>query len=110
MENITRIQNSLQNKEYTLNPASAVEDLGILAGHYGWVSDRLSDIYQRKPKIWNEMRKNHKSDKACEREYQATSDGIDELYLKLQEKKITKLMSALRSIINLANNEAHNLM
>lgn len=109
MNNIDRIQENLKGGFYSNNPHSSAEDKAILAGEYGWIMGQLELILQRKASIWNTMRPNHKSDTACEREYQATSDGIDEQGLKLRAKGIERMMSALSSLIKVAEGESKNI-
>jgi hypothetical protein len=70
---------------------------------------QLEQIFQRKPSIWSEMRKNFESDKACDRAWEATKDGLDESGLKLRAKSIEKMMSALKSLLRLAEEESRNL-
>ena len=110
MENITRIQNSLRNGEYVNNPIGASQDHAILAGEYSWICGQLEMILQRKPAIWNTMRESgkYKSDNATERAWEATTDGINEQGLKLRAKGIEKMLSALKSLIRIAENEAKN--
>lgn len=108
MENITRIQKALVNSEYSSNPVMASEDRAVLAGEYAWIMGQLEIILQRKPAIWNEMRKNVKSDTATERMWEQTRDGLDEAGLRLRAKGIEKMMTALGSLIKIAEGEAHN--
>lgn len=110
MDNITRVSEKLKNGEFTNSPHDAAEDLAILAGEYAWIMGQLERVLQFKPAIWSEMRKNFKSDTACERAWQATKAGIDELGLKLRAKACEKMMSALKSLISLAEKESGNLL
>lgn len=110
MQNINRISESLRKGFYVSNPHESAMDLAILAGEYAFIMGMLEDILQRKPGIWSEMRKNFKSDTACERAWESTKDGIDESGLRLRAKSVEKMMSALKSLIRLAEGEARNLM
>lgn len=110
MENVQRVSLSLRNGEYTTNPHGCAHDLAILAGEYAFIMGELEQILQRKPAIWSEMRKNFKSDTACERSWQATMDGMKEAGLRLRSKSVEKMMSALKSLIRIAEGESHNLM
>ncbi len=109
MENINRIAQSLRNNEYISTPHQAAEDLSRLSGEYAYVMAQLESILQTKPAIWNELRKDFKSDTACERAWQSTSKGMEEMALKFREKSIGKMMSALKTIIRLNENEAKNI-
>lgn len=103
------IAKKLREGYYTSNPAGASEDLAILAGNYAWVCGQLEMILQRKPAIWNTMRKETKSDTACERLYEQTEDGVNEMGLKLRLKSMDKMSSALKSLIRIAEGESKNL-
>ena len=104
------IAKKLKEGHYTSNPVGAAEDLAILAGNYGWVCGQLEQILQRKPAIWNTIRKDVKSDTACERAWEMTSDGLNEMGLRLRLKGMDKMSSALKSLIRIAEGESHNLM
>lgn len=108
MDNIIKIQENLKQGLYNTNPVLASEDKAVLAGEYSWIMGQLEIILQRKPAIWNTLRPNYKSDTACERAWEATSDGIDEAGLKLRSKGIEKMMSGLGSLIRLAEMDAKN--
>lgn len=110
MENISRISEGLRKGEYTTSPHACASDLAILAGEYAFIMGQLELILQRKPAIWSEMRKNFKSDTACERAWEATKDGMDENGLRFRAKAVEKMMSALKSIIRLAEDETNNLL
>lgn len=108
MENIKRIQQNLKEGFYTHNPSACAEDRAILSGEYSWICGQLETILQRKPAIWNEIRKNVKSDTACERVWEQTSDGLDEQGLRLRLKSCEMMMRGLSSLLKLADGEAKN--
>ena len=70
---------------------------------------QLEVILQKKPAIWNEIRKNTKSDTSAEKSWQSSEDGTMETRLRLMAKSIEKMMTALKSLLRLAENESHNL-
>lgn len=106
--NIERITNGLKEGIYTNNPAQSAADLAILGGEYSWIMGQLEEILQRKPAVWNKIRPNFKSDTACEKAWESTMDGLNEQGLRLRAKGIEKMMSALKSLLRLAEGEAHN--
>jgi hypothetical protein len=110
MENYQRITKGLKEGQYTTNPHEAAADLSILAGEYAYASGQLELIFQRKPGIWSEMRKNFQSDTACERAWESTVDGMTESGLRLRVRAIEKMMSALKSLLRLAENESRNIL
>lgn len=109
MDNINKIRDSLRNGEYISNPHGAAEAKSVLAGEYSWIMGQLEIILQRKPAIWIEIRKSVKSDTAAERAWEKTIDGLDEQGLRLRAKGIEKMLSALSSLITIAQGEANNL-
>lgn len=109
MENIKRIQDGLRNKGYVQNPHGAAEDQAILAGEYSFLCSQLEDVLMGKPNWWNITRKDFKSDTACEKAWQETPNGLLEMGLRLRLKSIEKMMSALKSLIRMAEAEMHNI-
>ena len=109
-DNIKRIRDGLRAGQYTNNPQGAAEDLAILAGEYSWIMGRLEEIIPRRAPIWNKLRVDFKSDTATERAYDATEDGVSEQILKLRAKGVEKCMSAMKSLIQIATNQANNTM
>ena len=110
MEQIDDIAKKLREGYYTSNPVGASEDLAILAGNYAWVCGMLEQILQRKPALWNTIRRDDevKSDTQAERIYQKTEDGINEMGLRLRLKAMDKMSSALKSLIRIAEGESNN--
>lgn len=89
-------------------PAQAVEMRVQLAGLYSFYSSQLEDILLQKPQIWATLRVKHKSDKQCDLEYQATENGKNELGLGMRLKRLSVMMSSLKSIIENATTDYHN--
>lgn len=110
MDNVERIASALRNGEYTSSPHECARDLAVLAGEYSYALGRWEAILQRKPAMWSEMRKSFKSDTSCERAWEATSDGMAESGLRLRSRSIERMMSALKSLIRIAESESRNLM
>ncbi len=107
-DNIQRITEGLKSGYYRNNPEWSANDLSLLAGEYSWICGQLEDILQRKANVWNILRKDQKSDTATERAYQATEDGLNEQGLRLRMKRCEKMMSALKTLVRIATEEAHN--
>lgn len=106
---ITKTQDMLRLGQYTANPQASAEDRAKLSGEYSFWTGILEDILTRKPKVWNEMRTKHKSDKACDKEFEATDDGINETVIRLKLKRIEKMIQALNGLIRIAEGESKNL-
>lgn len=105
---IKRITNNLREGVYNSNPVRASEDHAVLAGEYSFLAGRWEDILKRKPSTWTAMRENFESDTACNRAFEATEDGINEMGIRLRMKSIEKMMSALKSLIRIAEGQARN--
>ena len=90
-------------------PARLGELRTILGAKYAHAMNKHEEIIMAKPKIWNEMRQDHKSDTACERAWSATELGQSEIHWKYQIKKIEKMMSALKMQWDIVNTEIRNL-
>lgn len=109
MDNITRVSDNLRKGLYTSNPHESAEDLAILAGEYAYIMGEWEQILQRKAATWNALRAPLKSDSACDKAWESTPDGIKESSLRLRSKSTEKMMSALKSLIRIAENEIRNL-
>jgi len=92
-----------------IQPGRLAELLVLLSAKYAEASNQLERILLSKPSIWNEMRKDYKSDTATDRAWDATELGLGELKWHMTLKKIEKMMSAMRSMITVRTNEANNM-
>jgi len=81
-----------------------------LAGEYAFINSQLIQIRMRKPDIWKKLRYDGetKSDTAAERKWQATEDGLGETICVMKLREIDKLMSAVKSRLDVLFGEAHN--
>lgn len=79
-----------------------------LAGEYSFLSGQLQDILARKPKAWMSIREYTTSDKQADQKWEASDDGINEVGLKMQIKVVEKMLSALKTIIEVAMNDRNN--
>lgn len=89
-------------------PHIAVEYRTKLAGLYSFYSGQLEQVFAQKPQIWTEIRATVKSDNQADRMWEMNPNGVDENGFKLRIKSIEKMMSALKTIIDNANNERNN--
>ena len=56
------------------------------------------------------MRPEYKSDTSCDRAWEATKYGIQEMKWNIQRKKIEKMLSAWKSLLDVKTAEAYNHM
>jgi len=89
-------------------PATLADFKVYLAALYSFKAGQLEDILTRKPKVWLSLREGVNSDKAADRQWDASDDGIAEMKLRLDLKRIEKINSALTSRIRIAEGEARN--
>lgn len=88
-----------------LDPHTAADKKVEFTGYYSRCSQLLEDILERKPRIWMELRKDNKSDKATDRAWDATEDGINEMKLRLKMKRLEKEISSLSSYLRVAEKD-----
>jgi len=106
---IKTTETMLKEGSLTTNPHGAADQKAKLSGEFSFSIGILEDIMSRKPLIWTTMRAKHKSDKACDNEWSATEDGINEIGMRLRVKRISVLISALNSLMKLAEYEMRNV-
>lgn len=100
---LTNIRKTLQDGKFS--PTEAVSARAVLSGWYSFYSEQLEDILMRKPSTWLKLRLDNKSDKATDRAYELTEDGINEIGLSMRLKRIEKMMSSLKTIVDTANTQ-----
>lgn len=81
-----------------------------LSGEYAFIAQRLAEVQMAKPDIWLAIRERDgiTSDAQADREWERTEQGKNERAYKTQLKYLEKIMSALRTRINVAEGEAYN--
>ena len=90
------------------NPHDLADYRAYLSAEYSFIQDRLAEIYARRAPLWMEMRKETQSDRAADRMWEASQDGVNEVALRHKAKGIEKLISACSSLIRVAEGEAKN--
>ena len=71
---------------------------------------RLQDILAEKPAAWLAIREHKKSDRAADREWEATDRGIAEMKMRMLLKRIDLLNSALSAKLRVLELEARNIV
>lgn len=104
---IKQIAEALKTSQQ-IPPRVLVEWKGVLAGEYSFSAGVLEEILKNRPREWKNLREKTKSDKAADREWEGMESGINEMGLRLRMKSIEKLMSALSSLLKVAEGEAKN--
>lgn len=89
-------------------PNEVAEERVRLAGEYARDTELLTNILTQKAVLWMQLRENYNSDTATDRAWNATPLGLDEMKLKLRMKSSEKMMSALKSQLEVMEGEARN--
>lgn len=79
-----------------------------LAALYSLRAGEMQKILATRPRAWLAIREHKNSDKAADREWQATDEGQRETQLKWELKRITSLSSAINSKLQVARDESRN--
>lgn len=105
---IESIAEKLRTGRYA--PTEYSEMRMTLAGEYAFWAGQYEDILKRKPNVWLAIRRNPecKSDARADREYELTEDGMNEIVIRLKLKTVEKLMSAIKTQLEVMSNEARN--
>lgn len=72
-------------------------------------SEELEQILESKPSQWMTLRDQVKSDKAADRLWEGTDEGIKEMRLRLQLKRLEKEISSAKSGLRILEGEARNI-
>ncbi len=96
-------------KSGNLMPAECAEYVVSLTGWYATYSGRKEILEGLSVDFFNKKRQDYKSDKACERAWDFTTEGRELVSLNLKLKKIEKMISAFKTLLRLKESEAKNL-
>lgn len=91
-----------------MNPHELAEKRVNLAGEYSRKTEQLSDLLALRPMLWTAIRKGTQSDKAADRAWEGTEEGIREMRLRNELKSMEKEMSAIRTMLEVLQGEARN--
>lgn len=91
-----------------MTPTQVAEERVRLATEYSSDTEKLIDLRIKKAEIWNQLRENFKSDTATQRAWEGTPLGIEEMKISLRMKAKEKMLSALKSQLEVMEGEARN--
>lgn len=97
-----------ETKSEGLTPGRLSEIRLWLAGHYAYLNSDLTDVLIRKPALWRHLRQGAKSVSEADRLWEETPDGITEIKLRGTLKSIDRIMSGLKTRIEILQGEARN--
>ena len=89
-------------------PGQLAEDRYNEAQDYAKLGSLLAKIQDEKAKAYPEIREACKSIAESDRIWEMTEFGLQEKKLKIQMKVKEKKMSAIKTLLDVANNEAFN--
>ncbi len=91
------------------SPGRLAELRVLLSAKYAAATNQYEAILLAKPPVWNLIREDVKSDARAERQWEATELGGQERHWKFQIRKIERMMSAIKTMIEVRTGEARNL-
>lgn len=109
MENIDKIQSELKKGELTQNPHLCCEYVASLCAELSFYLAEQSKIEQERAKNWLEIRKEYKSDTQATKAWEITEKGIEFEWFENRIKRIKALLTGLKTLIKMAENEQFNL-
>lgn len=87
-----------------LNAGDDYENLAehrtTLSAIYSYYTEQLKHILKTKALGWRALREKHKSNVDAEAEWDSTEQGIKEMELRLDLKRVEKMMSSLKTLID----------
>lgn len=91
------------------SPHVLAEERYQMSVDYSTYSGELAKMIRTEAEYYTSQRANFKSDTAVQRAFDITDDGIKMATLKLKIKALEKSMSALKTLIEVATEEARGL-
>jgi hypothetical protein len=92
----------------SLSPRQLADFRIFLGALYSLRAGEMQKILAIKPGVWLAYREGTKSDKAADREWQATEEGKRETQVKWELKRIERLSSAIATKLRVMEGEARN--
>ena len=91
-----------------LTPGQLSELRMKLSASYAFIASRLDDILLTKPQEWLQIRDKCTSDNQADKKYELTDNGKLEKVYRQQLKTCEKMMSAIKTRIEIMSGEARN--
>lgn len=89
-------------------PHQLADDRIMLSAEFGQLSEELGGLIEKQVAYFNANRPVYKSDKATERMWDGTEEGIRTMKIKLRLKSLEKQMSSITQMLNVLNGESRN--
>lgn len=91
-----------------MTPNEIADERVRLAGEYARDTEKMIEVLKNKAVLWAQLRVQVKSDKAADRAWEALPLGLEEMKLRLTMKASEKMMSALKTKLEVLEGEARN--
>ena len=99
----------MEKKDYSkMTPRQLAEERLIMSDQFSKLGERLNDLKILKAQWWKTFRNDFKSDTSAEREWDLTEEGQEMDTIRLKMKAKEHKMSALRTLLEVANSEKFN--
>ena len=103
------IQEAIQKIRDNKDDPHVLADIRLeLGAEYAFLSAQLEDILLEKAGAWISFREAAKSTVAADREWESSESGRRELSLKIRLKTVEKLMSAIKTKLEMSKVEGAN--
>lgn len=90
-------------------PADVSRYRQYLAGEFFFLSEQIIAVEKQYPKEWEKIRKTVSSDRRADMLFEQSDIGVDYATLKLRMKSVEKMLSALKSILEVYIKEGQNV-
>lgn len=91
------------------SPHVLAEERMNLSEQYSKYSGELATLIKAEAEYYNLNRKDHKSDTSVQRAFDVTDEGVKVTIIKLKLKALEKQMAAIKTMIDVATEEARGL-
>jgi hypothetical protein len=103
-----RIIQIQKNMDQPQSPREIAEDRLILSKSYGRLSEMQAYLEMQRNVWWREHRQRFTSDTSAKREWGTTWEGEMHTKIKFKLKSLDKMISSLKSMLEVAQNELRN--
>ena len=94
----------------TTAPGELAELRVTIASYYAYMSSLLEDVLvNKKPTLWLELREKCTSDNQADNHWARSADGVNETKYRLRLKAMEKLMSAIKTRLDIAQGEMRGM-
>lgn len=91
-----------------IDPGTAAEYKAVLSGYFAYLSEQQGNLAKAFAAEWPTLRENSKSVAEADRAWSTSDDGVEERRVKLRKESVEKLISAINSMLFVAEGEARN--